>query len=109
MVDHAGAVVLESFVHIHPANITDWRTDTSGIRPGDLDGAPTFEQVQARVKALVKDKIIVGHAVFNDLSVEDARAAMQLFLSVREAYETSLLREEDVVAGIPPSFAQWYW
>lgn len=41
-------------------------------RPKELTpsaSAPSFSQVQAKVKALVKDKIIVGHAVFNDLAV----------------------------------------
>lgn len=41
----------------------------SGIKPGDLLGAPTFETIQAKVKELVRDKIIVGHAVFNDFAV----------------------------------------
>jgi DNA polymerase III epsilon subunit-like protein len=41
----------------------------SGIKPGDLDGAPPFEEVRAKVKELIKDKIIVGHALFNDLAV----------------------------------------
>jgi hypothetical protein len=31
--------------------------------------APLPNEVTARVKELVKDKIIVGHAVFNDLAV----------------------------------------
>ena len=31
--------------------------------------APTFEGIQPRIKALLKDKILVGHAVFNDLCV----------------------------------------
>lgn len=38
IVDHTGAVVLESFVFVHPANVRDWRSSSSGIKPGDLDG-----------------------------------------------------------------------
>jgi DNA polymerase III epsilon subunit-like protein len=31
--------------------------------------APTFEQIQPRIKAILQDKILIGHAVFNDLAV----------------------------------------
>jgi hypothetical protein len=40
--------------------------------------------------------------------VEDAKAAMDIFLTVREEYETHLAEGGDV-SGIPPSFAKWYW
>lgn len=163
MVDHTGAVLLESFVFVHPLNVTDWRTDSSGIRQQDMRGAPTFDVVQKKVKELVKDKIIVGHAVFNDLAavqhrhpypdvrdtacyvplrkmagvtrdgdypslkklaalvlgkdiqkhehcpVEDARAAMLLFMTVRRDFEEALARGDDPLMGIPPSFEKWYW
>jgi RNA exonuclease 4 len=29
IVDHAGAVLLESFVFVHPLNIVDWLTDST--------------------------------------------------------------------------------
>ena len=32
--------------------------------------------------------------------VEDARATMAIFMIIREAYETSLIKGEDVVSGI---------
>ena len=35
----------------------------------DAPTAPKFDVVQTEVKRLLKDKILVGHAVFNDLSV----------------------------------------
>ena len=31
--------------------------------------APKFEDVKQKVKELVQDKILVGHAIFNDLAV----------------------------------------
>lgn len=37
-----------------------------------MDGAPSFEEVRARVKQLVEGKIIVGHAIFNDLAVSSS-------------------------------------
>ncbi|KAL7422056.1 hypothetical protein Q5752_003831 [Cryptotrichosporon argae] len=164
IVDHAGAVVLETFVFVHPHNIVDYRSSSSGIKPGDLASAPTFEAVRKQVKEIVNGKILVGHAIFNDLAVlehrhpyedvrdtalyypfrrrlgvvhegqypslkkltadvlgdviqrgeghdpiEDARATMALFQTVREAYETALINDEDVVAGVPSAYARWYW
>jgi hypothetical protein len=43
----------------------------TGIRPGDLDGAPTFETIQPKIKALLEGKIVVGHALWNDLAVSE--------------------------------------
>jgi RNA exonuclease 4 len=40
--------------------------------------------------------------------VEDAKAAMDIFLTVREEYEQHLAKGGDV-SGIPPSYAKWYW
>ena len=34
----------------------------------DPDSAPTFEEIRPKIIALLKDKILVGHAVYNDLS-----------------------------------------
>lgn len=31
--------------------------------------APTFEQIHPKIEAALKGKIVVGHAVFNDLKV----------------------------------------
>lgn len=96
VVDYTGAVILESFVYVHPSNVQDWRSNSSGIKPGDLDGgafavalkadcykAPTYETIQKQVQELVKGKIIVGHAAFNDLAVRDG--SLGLALTVRSS------------------------
>lgn len=31
--------------------------------------APTYEQIQPQIIELIKDKIIIGHTLFNDLAV----------------------------------------
>ena len=51
--------------------ITDYRTKYSGIRPRDVadDNAELFEDVQLEAAASFKDRIIVGHAIHNDLKV----------------------------------------
>ncbi|KAK8864716.1 hypothetical protein IAR55_001970 [Kwoniella newhampshirensis] len=67
MVDHSGGLVLDSYVYVNPQNVVDYRTKSSGIRPSDLEGAPTFEQIVPKIKSLLEGKIVVGHALFNDL------------------------------------------
>jgi RNA exonuclease 4 len=49
--------------------ITDYRTAVSGIRPSDLVNATDFKIVQKEVHDLLKDRILVGHALKNDLKV----------------------------------------
>ncbi|KAJ1727797.1 3'-5' exonuclease, partial [Coemansia biformis] len=67
IVNFYGHVVLDTFVSpMEP--VTDYRTWVSGIRKQDLDGSPSFKQVQQQVADLIKDKILVGHAIRNDLN-----------------------------------------
>lgn len=84
-----GVTVLDTFV-AQRERIGDWRTWVSGVRPQDVkDGqslptpigrafiltesddtiAPTFKEVQQKVADIIKDRILVGHAVYNDLKV----------------------------------------
>ncbi len=53
--------------------MTDLRTAVSGVRFANLRDAPTFEDVQGRVSKLLKDKILVGHGLENDLQVRRGR------------------------------------
>ncbi|PWN97670.1 hypothetical protein FA09DRAFT_339164 [Tilletiopsis washingtonensis] len=66
LVNWHGHVVLDTFVR-PLEKVTDYRTWVSGVRASDLKGAPTFADVQARVAALIKGRVLVGHAIQNDL------------------------------------------
>ncbi|KAG2129871.1 MipD protein [Suillus bovinus] len=68
IVNYWGAVQLDEFVK-QKERVVDYRTKWSGIRPSDMVRAKRFEEVQKTVAALTKDRIIVGHAVHNDLKV----------------------------------------
>ena len=50
--------------------VTDYRTAFSGIRPHNLgqDAVP-FKTVQSEVAEILKDRILVGHSLYNDLQV----------------------------------------
>ncbi|TYZ64942.1 hypothetical protein PybrP1_000615 [[Pythium] brassicae (nom. inval.)] len=65
IVDFDGAVLYDKFVR--PAEkVTDFRTHVSGIRSRLLKTAIPFAQCLKEVGKLLKDKIIVGHALKND-------------------------------------------
>ena len=47
--------------------VTDYRTRVSGVRPSDLKGAPSFQEVQNAVAIATKNKVIIGHSLQHDL------------------------------------------
>lgn len=68
VVNFYGAVQMDEFVR-QKERVVDYRTRYSGIRPSDMFGAKPFEEVQKQVSDLLQDRILVGHAVYNDLKV----------------------------------------
>lgn len=49
--------------------VTDYRTAVSGIRPENLKQGEEFEVVQKEVAEMLRGRILVGHALHNDLKV----------------------------------------
>ncbi|XP_006217572.3 RNA exonuclease 4 isoform X1 [Vicugna pacos] len=149
LVNQYGKCVYDKFVK--PTQlVTDYRTAVSGIRPEDLAQGEEFEVVQKEVADLLKGRILVGHALHNDLkalflghpkkkirdtqkykpfrsrvksgrpslkllaekilgirvqqaehcSVQDAQAAMRLYVSVRKEWE-SVARDSRSPASSP--------
>lgn len=66
VVNATGSVVYDSFVD-PGERVTDFRTRWSGIRPSDLKGAPPLDQIRSKVRALLRGRVLVGHAVHHDL------------------------------------------
>ncbi|KAL7430743.1 hypothetical protein ACHAXH_004985 [Discostella pseudostelligera] len=70
-VDYEGNILLDTHVRV-PERVTDFRTHVSGVRPKDI--APTnrnavdHESARTTVGQLLHNKILVGHALTNDLS-----------------------------------------
>jgi RNA exonuclease 4 len=82
VVNFNGDQVYDSYVRPKEM-VTDWRTHVSGIAPKHMVEARTFEQVQKEVAEIMKDRILVGHAVSNDLD------ALLLSHSKRDIRDTS--------------------
>lgn len=57
--------------------VTDYRTWVSGIRPENLENAPSFDQVRYQVATHLYGKVLVGHAVHNDLDVRRLASTLQ--------------------------------
>ncbi|VDK21442.1 unnamed protein product [Taenia asiatica] len=71
VVNQFGHVILDAYVR-PKEKITDYRTGVSGITPHHMRrGGPakSFDAVQAQVSELCKGRILVGHAIHNDLRV----------------------------------------
>ena len=68
IVNHFGNVLYDKFVAPRE-KVTDYRTAVSGVRPEDLVNAPEFKLVQEEVAELIKDRVLVGHALHHDLKV----------------------------------------
>lgn len=66
IVNFHGATIMDRFVKPQE-KVTDYRTWVSGVRPRDLKDAPSFSEVQGEVANLIKGRILVGHAIQNDL------------------------------------------
>lgn len=82
LVDFNGVQIYDSFVLPKEA-VTDFRTHVSGITPQLLREARSLEEVQKDVAAVLDGKILVGHAVRNDLD------AMMLGHPRRDIRDTS--------------------
>uniref|UniRef100_A0A8C5PUJ7 RNA exonuclease 4 n=1 Tax=Leptobrachium leishanense TaxID=445787 RepID=A0A8C5PUJ7_9ANUR len=102
--------------HVKPSeHVTDYRTAVSGIRPQDIKNGEAFKVVQKEVSELLRGRILVGHAVHNDLKIlflahpkkstrdtqkykpfrkrvqiQDAQAAMRLYTMEKKHWEAAI-------------------
>ncbi|KAI0824078.1 hypothetical protein BC628DRAFT_439964 [Trametes gibbosa] len=68
LTDYRGTVLLDSYVR--PTQpVCDYRTAETGLQPHHLAEAPVFIDVQRQVASIIKDKILVGYALWEFLSV----------------------------------------
>ena len=66
IVNFNGDQVYDSYVRPKEM-VTDWRTHVSGIAPKHMVEARTLEAAQKEVADIMDGRILVGHAVSNDL------------------------------------------
>lgn len=66
VVNFNGDQIYDSYVRPKEM-VTDWRTHVSGIAAKHMVEARSLEQVQKDVAKLLDDRVLVGHAIRNDL------------------------------------------
>lgn len=68
IIDIKGATLYDKYVQpVSP--VTDYRTRFSGIRPHNLQNAIPFTVAQEEVAAIIKGRLLIGHALKNDFDV----------------------------------------
>ena len=79
IVDYRGRTIYDRYIKPDEP-ITHYRTRWSGIRSSHMENAISFPEARQQVANILKDKIVIGHAVFNDFQalnlchpVEDTR------------------------------------
>ncbi|XP_060791759.1 RNA exonuclease 4 isoform X2 [Neoarius graeffei] len=68
IVNYFGKCVYDKYVK-PTEKVTDYRTAVSGIRPGDIEHGENFKIVQQEVAKILEGRILVGHAIHNDLKI----------------------------------------
>ncbi|KAL3476250.1 hypothetical protein BJX99DRAFT_246948 [Aspergillus californicus] len=66
IVNYNGEQIYDSYVRPKEM-VTDWRTHVSGILPKHMVEARSLELVQKEVTEILDERILVGHAIRNDL------------------------------------------
>lgn len=76
IVNEKGEVVLDYYVKPQKT-VIDFRTEISGIRPEMMESGQDFISVRETVKLLLHGRILVGHALKNDMLVLNLRHPRQ--------------------------------
>lgn len=92
IVNYKGDQIYDSFV-LPKEKVTDWRSKVSGITPACMVDARNFEEVQKDVAELLEGRILIGHAVQNDLN------ALLLSHPKRDIRDTSVHPPYRKIAG----------
>jgi RNA exonuclease 4 len=68
MVDWEYNVILDTFVQV-PTRVTDFRTHVSGVEAKHIQKSKAMDVIKCRklVASLLREKVLVGHALTNDL------------------------------------------
>ncbi|XP_043090247.1 RNA exonuclease 4 [Puntigrus tetrazona] len=68
IVNHFGKCIYDKYVK-PTETVTDYRTAVSGIRPKDIKDGEDFKTVQEEVSQILQGRLLVGHAIHNDLKI----------------------------------------
>ncbi|GMR36681.1 hypothetical protein PMAYCL1PPCAC_06876 [Pristionchus mayeri] len=89
IVNEGGKIVYDKYVR-PKMKVVDYRTAVSGIRPAHLINASRFEDVQKEVHKIMEGRIVVGHALHNDMRVLALSHPRKL---TRDTYKCKAIRQ----------------
>lgn len=101
VVNFHGHQIYDSYVQVK-VTVTDYRSAVSGIEPRHIrkDVARPFSEVHKDVKILLENRILVGHAVKNDLDALQLKHDKRF---IRDTSKYSRFRELAYIPGRTPS------
>ena len=87
-----GDILLDEFCSSEEM-VTDYRTLISGVRHQDMKNAQPFEELQMKVKNLIKGKTVVGHGLGSDFRALKLKHPRKMVrdTSICELNDTSFL------------------
>ncbi|NXL42325.1 AEN nuclease, partial [Podilymbus podiceps] len=94
VVNYEGDVIYDKYVQPE-LPIVDYRTRWSGITKQHMKSAIPFKAAQAEILKILKDKIVVGHAIHNDFQ------ALKYFHPKDRTRDTSQIPVLNQRAGLP--------
>ncbi|NXJ75068.1 AEN nuclease, partial [Trogon melanurus] len=94
VVNYEGDVIYDKYVRPE-LPIVDYRTRWSGITKQHMKSAIPFKAAQAEILKILKDKIVVGHAIHNDFQ------ALKYFHPKDKTRDTSRIPVLNQRAGLP--------
>ncbi|NWI67784.1 AEN nuclease, partial [Todus mexicanus] len=94
VVSYEGDVIYDKYIQPE-LPITDYRTRWSGITKKHMKSAIPFKAAQAEILKILKDKIVVGHAIHNDFQ------ALKYFHPKDRTRDTSKILALKQRAGLP--------
>ncbi|NWX22258.1 AEN nuclease, partial [Aegotheles bennettii] len=94
VVNYEGDVIYDKYVQPE-LPIVDYRTRWSGITKQHMKNAIPFKAAQAEILKILKDKIVVGHAIHNDFQ------ALKYFHPKDRTRDTSRIPVLNQRAGVP--------
>lgn len=98
IVNYNGEQIYDSYV-LPKEPVTDWRTHVSGIKPSHMKQARTFEEAQKDVAEILKDRVVVGHALRHDFK------ALLLDHPLKDIRDTSRFAPYRKLAGGTPKLS----